>query len=87
VSQHSINNASGGKAATIVVATGHLSGVIVLDIDSKTPGPSGRDSLEELGLSSLVDAPIAHTPSGGAHYYFDSCGHAEALLLNLPQRS
>jgi hypothetical protein len=60
--------------ATISVATGLQSGVVVLDIDNKAPGPTGWDSLEELGLSSLVDTPIAHTPSGGAHYYFDPLG-------------
>jgi putative DNA primase/helicase len=60
--------------ATISVATGRISGVVVLDIDNKSSGPIGWDSLEELGLSSLVDTPIAHTPSGGAHYYFDPSG-------------
>lgn len=57
-------------SATIGVATGLLSGVVVLDIDNNTRGPSGWDSLEELGLPLLIDTPIAHTPHGGAHYYF-----------------
>jgi hypothetical protein len=57
--------------ATISVATGRMSGLVVLDIDSKGIGPTGWDALEELGLSPLPDTPIAHTPSGGSHYYFD----------------
>ena len=40
--------------ATIGIATGHLSGVVVLDIDNKSKGPIGWDSLEELDLS-VVD--------------------------------
>jgi putative DNA primase/helicase len=60
--------------AAISVATGQSSGVVVLDIDIKTPGPTGWDSLDELGLSPLIDTPMAHTPSGGTHCYFDPCG-------------
>jgi hypothetical protein len=50
--------------------TGKRSGLVVLDIDIKHPPVSGWDTLEELGRSALPQTPIAHTRSGGVHYYF-----------------
>jgi hypothetical protein len=57
--------------ALISAPTGISTGIAVLDVDVKTPGANGWDSLEELGVVPLPDTPIAHTPSGGAHIYFD----------------
>jgi hypothetical protein len=57
--------------ALISVATGRASGVIVLDIDVKHAGPNGWHGLEDLGALPLADTPIASTPSGGTHLFFD----------------
>ncbi len=56
--------------ALISVATGRISGVVVLDIDVTGSGKNGFDSLEELG-ELIPDTPIAHTPSGGVHCFFN----------------
>jgi hypothetical protein len=42
----------------------------VLDIDVKHAGPNGWDALEELG-ALIPDTPMASTPSGGTHVFFD----------------
>jgi Bifunctional DNA primase/polymerase, N-terminal len=57
--------------ALISVATGRASGVVVLDIDVKQPGPNGWDALGEIGALPLPDTPMASTPSGGTHVFFD----------------
>jgi hypothetical protein len=57
-----------GHEKDIAVATGARSGVVVIDIDVK--GKSGWDSLEELGMATCPETPLAHTPSGGAHLFF-----------------
>jgi putative DNA primase/helicase len=44
----------------------------VLDVDVKDPAAYGFDSLDELGFAILPDVPIAHTPSGGVHLYFET---------------
>ena len=56
--------------ALISVATGRASRVIVLDIDVGHAGPNGWDALEEIG-APLPDTPMASTPSGGTHVFFD----------------
>ncbi len=56
--------------ALISVATGRASRVVVLDIDVKHAGPNGWDALEEIG-ALLPDTPMASTPSGGTHVFFD----------------
>ena len=42
----------------------------MLDIDVKDDRANGWDSLEDLGHSILPDSPVAHTSSGGVHWYF-----------------
>jgi putative DNA primase/helicase len=55
--------------AIIATPTGRAT-VVVLDVDVRH-NVSGYDTLEEMGVVPLADTPIAHTPSGGVHYYFD----------------
>ena len=54
--------------AAIGVPTGEVSGVVVLDIDVRS-GKDGRKTLSELNIS-IPATSVAHTPSGGLHYYF-----------------
>ena len=58
--------------ANIGIATGKISGIIVLDID---PRHGGDDSLARLQkeYSDLPACPVALTGGGGRHLYFD-CG-------------
>ena len=65
--------------ALISVATGRASGVVVLDIDVKHAGPNGWDALEEIG-APLPDTPMASTPSGGTHVFFDPAGARRSAL-------
>jgi hypothetical protein len=58
------------RDARVSTPTGVVTGIVVLDVDIKNE-VSGYDALEELGVVPLPHTPIAHTPSGGAHYYFD----------------
>ena len=55
--------------ALIGVATG-TSGLAVLDVDVRDPAKYGPDSLAALGHAIPEDTWIAHTPSGGWHYWF-----------------
>ena len=56
--------------ANIGIATGTLSGLVVIDIDPRHGGgESWRDLVAELGLSDL-DTPQVITGGGGMHYYF-----------------
>lgn len=57
--------------ALIAIATGRVSGVVVLDVDVR-PNGSGFDSLDRLGISILPGAPTAHTPSRGMHFFFEA---------------
>jgi hypothetical protein len=43
---------------------------VVLDVDRKDDGPSGLDTLADLGFPFWFEAPTVHTPSGGLHAYF-----------------
>jgi hypothetical protein len=52
------------------VATG-ASHLAVLDVDIKDPKKYGPDSLEANGHSIVDDTWIAHSSSGGWHYYYD----------------
>ena len=54
--------------AAIGVPTGEVSGVVVLDVDVRK-GKAGRKTLSELNIS-IPATSVAHTPSGGLHYYF-----------------
>jgi putative DNA primase/helicase len=54
--------------ALIGLPTGKGSAVVV-DVDRKS-GVDGLDTLAELGAAILPATPLAHTPSGGLHIYF-----------------
>lgn len=56
--------------ALVAAPTGALTGFVVLDIDVKDDRANGWDSLEDLGHSILPGSPVAHTSSGGVHWYF-----------------
>ncbi len=53
--------------ANIGIATGALSGLVVVDVDVKN-GKGGFESYEQLGLPKRTTS--VETPSGGAHFYF-----------------
>ena len=53
--------------ANIGIATGKVSGLTVLDVDTK-PGKNGYASLEALELSGVT--PMQMTQSGGMQYFF-----------------
>lgn|SRR3990167_3587541 len=57
--------------ANIAMATGKISGVIVVDVDIKK-GAGGDESLFvlESKFGKLPDTPQSRTPSGGRHYFF-----------------
>jgi hypothetical protein len=52
--------------ANIGIVTGKISGLIIVDVDSE----DGLDALNEFLPDSLL-TPIAKTPDGGWHYYFE----------------
>jgi len=52
--------------ANVAIVTGKISGIDVVDVDSK----AGMDALSEFLPDSLI-TPIARTPGGGWHYYFE----------------
>ena len=55
--------------ATVAIATGALSGLFVVDLDTKNAdGVEAFNALER--QHGDTDAPTAHTPSGGEHRYF-----------------
>lgn len=56
--------------ALIGIATGAVSGFVVLDVDVKYPDRYGFDTLDVLGFAVLPETPMAHTPTGGLHLYF-----------------
>jgi putative DNA primase/helicase len=58
--------------ALIGLPTGQVSGVVVLDVDTKNDAANGFDTLEDLGRSTLPETPMAHTPSGGEHVYYEA---------------
>jgi hypothetical protein len=51
--------------ANPAIVTGEISGVDVIDVDSK----DGKKALNEFLSDSLI-TPISKTPAGGYHYYF-----------------
>jgi len=57
--------------ANIGIATGKISGIIVVDVDVKS-GAQGEETLEKLlkQHGPLPKTPCCITPSGGYHYYF-----------------
>lgn len=61
--------------AGVAIATGAISGVIVVDIDNHEGGMDGRASLRPfLEKDGWPPTWIAHTPSGGQHIYFRDPG-------------
>jgi putative DNA primase/helicase len=64
------------------IATGKISGIVVLDVDTKS---GGRESLRQLtdqhGL--IPKTPMVHTSNGGLHYYFK---YPQQAGLNLTNR-
>ena len=59
----------------IAVATGTGSSLVIIDIDCKPGGANGLDSLEEhFGITISPETPIAHTPSGGQHWFLQHPG-------------
>ena len=58
-------------SALIGIATGQVSGVVVLDVDVR-PNGSGFESLNTLGINVPTGAPTAHTPSRGKHFFFEA---------------
>jgi hypothetical protein len=56
-------------ALVVGLPTGLRSGIVILDIDVKD-GRNGFDTLDDLGVPSLPDTPLAHTRTGGVHVYF-----------------
>jgi hypothetical protein len=57
--------------AWIGAPTGRQAGFVVLDVDIKTAGQNGFDTLADLGHAILPATPMAHTRSGGLHVYFN----------------
>jgi len=53
--------------ANVAIVTGKISGINVVDIDSK----GGMNEIDKL-LPDTFETPIASTPGGGFHYYFKS---------------
>lgn len=60
--------------AVPAVATGAISGIVVLDVDIKN-GVNGFDTLDELGIATHPHTVTAHTESGGVHMVFEHPGH------------
>ena len=60
-------------SANVCIATGKVSGVVVLDID---PRHGGEDSLKALEESSgpLPVTPVTRTGGGGLHFFFQHPG-------------
>ena len=61
--------------ANIGIATGGVTGPIVLDVDNH-PGRPGYETLDALLNTNpgVPDTPIVNTGSGGQHYYYASSG-------------
>ena len=60
--------------ANIGIATGAISGITVLDVDSKS---GGFFSLEEV---ALAPTPKVKTGGGGEHYYFKYCAEVQTRV-------
>jgi len=57
------------KGANIGIATGAISGLTVVDVDSKDGSTTGFEAIEEITPDNLL-TPTASSPSGGEHRYF-----------------
>jgi putative DNA primase/helicase len=58
--------------ANVGILCGEDSNLLVLDVDCKPNQPDGRETLRTLELEhgELPEGPVVHSPSDGAHYYF-----------------
>lgn len=68
-------------AANVGLATGEVSGLVVVDIDVKN-GAKGKESLDL--LSGMTPTLTAQTPSGGWHLYYASPGPTRCRTGLLP---
>ena len=61
------------STANVCIATGSLSGVVVLDVD---PRHGGQDSLKALEAShdGFSETPVSRTGGGGLHFFFEHPG-------------
>ena len=59
------------QAEGVALITGHLSGIVILDVDCK----NGKDGFKHLKDKQLPITPVVKTQSGGYHYYFKHPGN------------
>ena len=64
--------------ATIAIATGIISGLVVLDVDPKNGGDANLEELE-LRHGPLPDTRKVATGGGGSHFYFAYPTHVAAV--------
>lgn len=57
------------QRANIGVATGHVSGILVVDVDPRHGGDEGLAQIEK-EFGSFDDVPCVLTGGGGKHFYF-----------------
>lgn len=67
------------KHPNIAIATGELSGILVVDLDNKKPDENGHEQFSalchELGVQPHeIDTYFVDTPTGGRHLYFEHPG-------------
>ncbi|GAF82830.1 unnamed protein product, partial [marine sediment metagenome] len=62
--------------ANVGIVTGEISGIDVIDIDSK----KGLDEVEKLLPDNFI-TPIARTPGGGWHYYHHATGMGNSVAF------
>ena len=55
--------------ANVCIATGSVSGLVVLDVDPRHDGERSLKFLED-SANGLPETPIARTGGGGLHYFF-----------------
>lgn len=61
-----------------MVVTGLISRLIVLDIDFRPEGNGGNTLEFDLEIGFLPSAPVAHSPHGGYHVFFEGPDHEVA---------
>ncbi len=69
----------------IGLATGKISGVTVLDVDTKN-GVNGFQTLKNAGIE-LPITPITITPTGGRHYFFKYTDKLKNMVSVLGEKS
>lgn len=60
--------------SNVAIATGKVSGIVVVDIDTKTDPNALENARKLCGLEgfAMLDTLMVKTPSGGQHWYFKS---------------